>query len=1685
MAAAAKKFGAFGGVFTPSVLTILGVIMYLRLPKVVGEAGLYAAIGIVLVSHVVSITTGLSISSIATDKRVGAGGPYYVLSRSLGLPLGGTIGLALFVGLSFSISLYVIGFSESFLAYIAPHVDAVDLSTAEKRLFWIRVCGSATVLLLTIITFISTSLAIKAQYFVLVAIILSIVSIALGDTEAPLEVHLEPPASGESLAVLFGIFFPAVTGFTAGVNMSGDLKDPKRAIPIGTIAAISTGLLVYLGLTIYLAYRVPVSALRSDGELFLHVAKWEVLVVLGIWGATLSSALGSILGAPRILQSMSGDRVTPRFFAKGTGLTNEPRRALILACLVGEAGVLIGELDAIARVVSMVFLALYGFINLSCAIESYVSPDFRPSFRIPKWIGVVGAVTCLVLMLELDPLAMGGAMVVMLLLFGYLSRRRLTLDSGDAWEGVWSSLVRTGLRRLATVGTQLRNWKPNILAFSQVSGERSPALTDLVVALIGNVGVATDVRIHSDDPDGRAEGGASPGRGSGAVPEGASEDDSEEPPPGLFVEHVFADAPHPTIAAMARHAGLGGVRPNTVMIPWSFARGDGEGFARLAAELGDTDHGLLVHRAGTQLDASAPIDIWWYDELGNLPFAVTMARLLSRSDTWRRHPMRVFLLTTDPASDDLLAVEAREYVSQARLVADVQVRHVPATALRFQDVIEEESRGSALVLVPMPDALDARTLSAYAGLESIEGHVIAFRPQSLFERSLRGSHGAGSIPPPSMAGADAEGDAPVELRLPDHPALAELVTAFDARVRASMNRFFEGAASRFYDTELTTSLIASLHVPRVSLGDAAEDGDAHDARLEAVADWLREAKSLLAESSERLGEVQRVALELAAEVLDPSGLVEHRASVVVARRREELEPLPEDSPELRRVKRRKRGGMFSRGPVKFRLPMDVLERWGHEEFVRAAILPALGAALAHHHQALLETGRTLSRFGRTLATIESEELAGTIESARDEFEQLRSDLRARRSRAQTVAFRDARRVTTEFSETLDRLDVEEVARSRKIPRKRQVTIAAFDAPLADWSKRAGLLSERAALGAELASVTHEIRTAASRLQRSLEQDVVGDMFAASERLQESLERVASEGASIEQFGVGALRASWDPRADLDELSVSITDATDELPERLTTCTDEALLHLGRSGELEEVETLLRRGVEVAARRELLSRVEEATTHAHAVSDETRTTLEELSHMIAFQQRVDREADNDALQSSIERARAVVEERLNALTDARDRLRRANREGMAALASVANAYDLESLRTAASGRMQKSIGRAKSTEGGGLRDGLHRLMGGLLYRRSHGLLVAMKMRSVSQRAAAQSELRDLVRAATPDPSVVEALPSFYQQLFLGRGAPGGPFRVPRAADQVAVPDRGLVLVVGDPGSGKTSTVQQLAAALSPPALVWVPSPEGGSVSVAEFERALSHDSRWGSSQELFPRLVDGSLVVIDDLELWWERREGGLDVIDRLLELVEQHGRRLRFIVSVNEHAFELLDRITALSASASSVLSCDPFSAEELRHATLRRHRSTGFTFQLGEDAETSLGEWDLARLFSAHFDATGGNIAGALRGWLAYIEQVREDGGLSIRRPSTLDWGALDALDGDAKTLLLQLVIHKEASPERLRRVMGRPARVVDGMVRSLRAAGLVVSHPSRGATLNPFLRHRVVAHFRSRGLL
>ena len=382
--AASRGLSTFGGVFTPSILTILGVIMYLRFGWVLGHVGLWQTLAIVTISTSITFLTGLSISAIATDQVVKAGGAYYMISRSLGIETGGAVGIPLYFAQAFSVALYTLGFAES-LVQVFPG-------------FNLTIIALITTILVTILALQSAEIAIKAQYFIMAAIVLSLVSLVFGHGIEPGSVPpAEAPGSVGFWAVL-AVFFPAVTGIMSGVNMSGDLKDPQKSIPVGTLAAVGVGYLIYMTIPLILSQRVDAETLVADPLVMRRIAFWGDAILLGVWGATLSSAIGSILGAPRVLQALARDGILPKklkWLGRGHGTGDEPRLGTLFTLGIALAAVSVGDLNLIAPVLTMFFLTTYMVLNVSAGVETFLqSPSFRPTFKMHWSLSLLGALGC-------------------------------------------------------------------------------------------------------------------------------------------------------------------------------------------------------------------------------------------------------------------------------------------------------------------------------------------------------------------------------------------------------------------------------------------------------------------------------------------------------------------------------------------------------------------------------------------------------------------------------------------------------------------------------------------------------------------------------------------------------------------------------------------------------------------------------------------------------------------------------------------------------------------------------------------------------------------------------------------------------------------------------------------------------------------------------------------------------------------------------------------------------------------------------------------------------------------------------------------------------------------------------------------------------------------------------------------
>ncbi len=461
----AQKFGTFGGVFVPNVLTILGVILFLRSGWVVGNAGLVGAIVMLCIANLVTYISALSLSAIATNTKAQGGGAYFLVSRSLGLEFGGAIGLPLYLAQAISVAFYVVGFTES-VQYLFPDLDA--------RTFSLITLGA-----ITVVAWIGASVAVKTQYVILATLAVSLISFFVGfQISDGWEARSEPAyIEGQSFWSVFAIFFPAVTGIMSGVSMSGDLKDPAKSIPRGTLWAVGFTFVVYLLQLVWLSLGASREELVGNALVMQTISLAPPLIIAGLWAATLSSALASLVAAPRTLQALAKDRVMPRFLSKGHGPSKEPRIALVLSAAISIVCVWVGDLNLIAPLISMFFLATYGAVNLVAALESWTSnPTYRPTFKVHWLVSLVGAIACFGIMLLLNPLATVAAVALIVTAYTVLARRSYRTAWGDMRSGFWFAVARMGLLKLYSSRQHQRNWRPAILMLMSNLKENSQLL---------------------------------------------------------------------------------------------------------------------------------------------------------------------------------------------------------------------------------------------------------------------------------------------------------------------------------------------------------------------------------------------------------------------------------------------------------------------------------------------------------------------------------------------------------------------------------------------------------------------------------------------------------------------------------------------------------------------------------------------------------------------------------------------------------------------------------------------------------------------------------------------------------------------------------------------------------------------------------------------------------------------------------------------------------------------------------------------------------------------------------------------------------------------------------------------------------------------------------------------------------
>jgi len=678
------SFGTFKGIFVPNVTMMFGVILFLRLGLVLGNVGIQSFLLIIALSLGVMVLTALSIAMIVTNMRVGSGGVYYLISRSIGIEMGGALGIALVGAQLISMSLCVSGFAYSFHTLFP-----------QFPIHWIEL---ATILLLALLSFTSTDLALKTQVGIFGILMVTILAIfwSQSPSETPPTPYFSEPLK---FWQAFALFYPALTGIEAGMALSGNLKDPSKSLSKGNLVSLIFVALIYSIVGLYLWFHFDPKALRSDPGILISSSPIPGLIYLGIWSATLSSALGNFLGGPRILQRIAEDNIAPEIFSRSYGKHSEPRFAVGFFLVVATILILTTTIDQILPILTMICLLTYGTLNLVAGLASLIqSPSFRPTFRIGAKYSLMAAGICLIFMLMIDP---GWALVSIALISGlyfFLKRRSLDVSFEDIRESIILFFSRIFLYRLSGREQSAKNWLPQILTVSKstIQHERMIRLAD---DMTGRSGILT---IYTLLPQEQWEDTEQLERTKQVIRDWLNDKDISG-----FTEVLTYSDYQESLLHLIKMIGIGPLQPNTVILPITDLD-EAAAIARIL-ETGELslknillffdDFDTKPETPKTSGKRKRRIDLWWdpqYKESFEIILSLIIA--LKTSPTWNYRYLILRTITADEDARHHLIDYFKGFLKKIRLKCTVKIEIGKAPLLKS---VREGSQNADLVFFPM------------------------------------------------------------------------------------------------------------------------------------------------------------------------------------------------------------------------------------------------------------------------------------------------------------------------------------------------------------------------------------------------------------------------------------------------------------------------------------------------------------------------------------------------------------------------------------------------------------------------------------------------------------------------------------------------------------------------------------------------------------------------------------------------------------------------------------------------------------------------------------------------------------------------------------------------------------------------------------------------------------------------
>ncbi|KAL5242036.1 hypothetical protein ACI65C_009446 [Semiaphis heraclei] len=523
------KLGWLRGVMIPCLLSTWNLVVITQLPVIIGNAGIFHSILIVLFSLFIILITNSSLSAISTNGKLKTGGFYFIISRSIGPEIGVPIGILLAFATTAWAALTTIA-GSNFVFDAQQHRNGIINENDYVEAKYLYLIVTTIGIIMSVLGCINMDIEAKIQYQLLIPIILYIFNIIIGSFIGPKNIsekasgftgfHIETFKQNwnsdymiydnvqQSFFTIFTRYFPFVTGMHAGLTyLSGDLQNPSDSIPKGTLLSILITTISHIVLIV-----VPGSAqLRNsvsnakgfDQALFYwKISFWPWFNIFIVIAYSISNALSALMFVPKLLQRMGQDDVFPllKHLSKGYGRYNKPYRAQVFVIIISSILILIFKKyieDNLISCATICNLSAYAMLNLCTFHVAYFKPlGWRPTYKFyNKWLSLAAGIICILVVIFMDKI---NALIVSCVVCVLYILARIKKEGINWGSSIQTQQIKTIISNVFTATTiqyHIKNYLPNLIVFSG-DPESRKNLVSLAHMISNNKGVQMCVNIE-------------------------------------------------------------------------------------------------------------------------------------------------------------------------------------------------------------------------------------------------------------------------------------------------------------------------------------------------------------------------------------------------------------------------------------------------------------------------------------------------------------------------------------------------------------------------------------------------------------------------------------------------------------------------------------------------------------------------------------------------------------------------------------------------------------------------------------------------------------------------------------------------------------------------------------------------------------------------------------------------------------------------------------------------------------------------------------------------------------------------------------------------------------------------------------------------------------------------------------